>query len=120
MTAAVFKLTTAASTNLTKLKDGPANLKGFAFVNVAAAAIYVKFYWYLPTGAVPAPVVGTTIPDLTIKVPLAADATGSIKESFPDGMSKAGNLWMAVTTGAADGDSGAVAAGDGILSVMYE
>lgn len=116
MTAAVFKLNTGASTNLTKIKDGQASLKGYVFVNTAAYAIFVKFYWYTPTAAAPAPTVGTTVPDLTIQVATVA----SDHESFPDGMSKAGQLFMATTKLAADNDATVLVAGDGILTVLYE
>lgn len=120
MTAAVFKLNTAATTNLTKIKDGPATLKGIAFVNTTAAAIFVRFYWYIPTSAAPDPSVGTTAPDITIEVPALGTTTGGVTQSWPDGITKAGRLYMAVTTLPADTDATAVGAGAGILSVFYE
>lgn len=120
MTATVFKLNTGASTNLTKLKDLPANLKGIAAVCTAAYAIFVKFYWYTPTAAAPAPTVGTTVPDMTIEVPALGTTTGGVLQSWPDGISKAGLLFMAVTKLATDADTTVVVAGDGLISVIYE
>lgn len=117
MTASVLKLNTASSTNLTKIKDGPANLKGLVACNTAAYAIFVKFYWFKPSATAEAPTVGTTVPDVTFNVPTVA----SIQPSFPDGMTKGlGQLYMAVTKLAADTDTTAVVAGDGLISVLYE
>jgi hypothetical protein len=121
MTATVLKLTTANTTNLTKVKDNvPASLKGIAATNTTAAAIFLKFYWYLPTAAAPLPTVGTTVPDMTIELPALGTTTGSILQSWPDGIQKAGQLFFAVTNLAADSDATVVAAGAGIISVIYE
>lgn len=116
MTATVFKLNTLNTTNLVKIKDLPANLKGYALINTSGAAIFVKFYWYTPTASNPTPTVGSTVPDITIQIPTVAGLT----ESWPDGISKAGLLFMAVTLLGTDADATAVAAGAGILSVLYE
>lgn len=116
MTASVFKLNTGSSTNLTKIKDGPANLKGLAIVNTAGYAIFVKFYWFQPTATAANPTVGTTVPDITFQIPTVA----AITASFPDGMTKTGQLYMAVTKNAADTDATVVVAGDGLISVLYE
>lgn len=116
MTASVLKLATGATTNLTKIKDGPAVLKGLVATNTAGYAIFVKFYWFVPTNTAAAPTVGTTVPDLTFNVPTVA----SITPSFPVGMTKAGQLYMAVTKLAADNDATVVVAGDGLISVLFE
>lgn len=120
MTAAVFKLNTANTTNLTKIKDGLGTLKGIAGVCTAAYAIFVKFYWYIPTASAPTPTVGTTVPDITIEVPALGTTTGGVLQSWPDGIQKAGLLFMAVTKLAADSDTTVLVAGDGLISVIYE
>lgn len=120
MTAAVLKLNTANTTNLTKVKDGPSSLKGIACLNTTAAAIFLKFYWYTPTSAAPAPTVGTTVPDITIALPALGTTTGNVLQSWPDGIQKAGLLFFAVTNLAADSDATAVAAGAGLISIIYE
>lgn len=121
MTAAVFKLNTANTTNLTKIKD-VANgvLKGYVATNTGATAIFVKYFWYVPTAAAPTPTVGTTVPDITVVVPALGTTTGTAAQSFPDGLQRAGQLWMAVTNGVADNDTAAVAAGAGLISTFYE
>lgn len=120
MTATVLKLTTANSTNLTKVKDQPASLKGWQLLNTSAAAIFLKFYWYVPTASAPTPTVGTTVPDITVELPALGTTTGNEGKSFPDGIQKAGLLFLAVTNLAADSDATVVAAGSGIISVFYE
>jgi hypothetical protein len=120
MTATVRKLNTANTTNLTKIKDGPSDLKGVAALNTTAAAIFLKFFWYTPTAAAPTPTVGTTVPDITIEIPALGTTTGSVLQSWPDGITKAGELWFAVTNLAADSDNTAVAAGSGLVSILYE
>lgn len=121
MTAAVLKLTTANTTNLTQVKNvATASLKGIAALNTTAAAIFLKFFWYTPTPAAPTPTVGTTVPDITIELPALGTTTGNVLQSWPDGLQKAGLLFLAVTNLAADNDATAVAAGSGIISVFYE
>lgn len=120
MTAAVKKLNTANTTNLTKLKDNPGTLKGIACTNTTAAAIFLKFFWYVPTASAPTPTVGTTVPDITIEVPALGTTTGTVLQSWPDGLQRAGELWLAVTNLAADNDNTAVAAGAGLISVFFE
>jgi hypothetical protein len=121
MTAAVLKINTANTTNLTKVKDTtPATLKGVAALNTTAAAIFLKFFWYVPTAAAPTPTVGTTVPDITIELPALGTTTGNVLQSWPDGIQKAGQLFLAVTNLAADADATVVTAGAGLISVIYE
>lgn len=115
MTAAVRRIVVANTTNLTKLKDGPASLKGVACVNTTAAAVFLKFYWGLV-----APTVGTTVPDITIEIPALGTTTGNVLQSWPDGLMKAGELYLAVTNLVADTDATVVAANSAIISVFYE
>jgi hypothetical protein len=116
MTASVFKrVTVSTSVNLTKVKDDPANLKGFNIVNATQAAMFVKLYWFRPTASATAPTVGTTTPLLTIQVSNGLSAN----QSYPDGITAPGQLFYAVTTSAGDGDTTAVSAG-GIIGLLYE
>jgi hypothetical protein len=120
MTATVLKIATAATTNLIKVKDQPANLKGISCLNTTAAAIFLKIYWYVPTASAPTPTVGTTVPDMTIELPALGTTTGNVIQSWPDGVSKAGLMFIAVTNLAADSDATAVGAGAGLISIIYE
>lgn len=115
MAAVPFHMTTTASTNLVNVKAGnSANLKGFSIANVATA-IYVKFYWFPQTASATAPTVGTTVPNLTVGVAASANPT----QSFPDGITGNGQLFMAVTAAAADSDSANAAAG-AVISLLVE
>ena len=107
-----FRLVSAASTNLSKLKNLGADVKGFAIINTNAAARYVKFY----DVADPGPTVGTTAPALTVLVP----ATGQVLQSWPDGIYFQYGLWLATTVNAVDSDTTAVGAGDLIIQALYE
>lgn len=121
MTATVFRLVTAATTNLTKVRDGPATVKGIIAVNTAAYAIFVKLYWYVPTNAAPTPTVGTTAPHVTIELPALGTTTGGIERSFTEGFSGGnGQLWMAVTKLATEADATVVVAGDGLISLLVD
>lgn len=120
MTATVKRIVTAGSTNLQQLNtlaDSPPKLKGWIIVNTAAYAIFVKFYWFKPTATAAAPTVGTTAPQITVQIPtVAMDA-----QSFTEGMIGGdGQLWIAVTKLAADSDTTAVVAGDGLLSILID
>lgn len=121
MTARVVRLVTAGSTNLTKVSDGPSVVKGLAAVNTAAYAIFIKLYWFAPTASAAAPTVGTTAPQVTIELPALGTTTGGVQQSWPDGfVGGNGNLFMAVTKLAADSDTTAVLAGDGLISLLVD
>lgn len=118
----LLKLTAANTTNLTKVKDGPAFLKGCELLNTTAAAVFIKFYWHIPTAAVPVPVVGTTVPDITIEIPALGTATGSDGRDWPNGIMKNAGavLFFAITNLAPDNDATAVAAGSAIVTIFFE
>ena len=121
MTASVYRLVTAGSTNLNKVRDQPAKVKGIIAVNTAAYAIFVKLYWYHPTASASTPTVGTTPPNATIALPALGTTTGGVMQSFTDGfIGGDGNLFIAVTKLAADNDTTAVVAGDGIISLLVD
>jgi hypothetical protein len=121
MSAGVLKLTAANSTNLTKVKDGAAKLLGCELLNTTAAAVFIKFYWYIPTDAAPTPIVGTTVPDITIEIPALGTATGSDTRDWPNGLVKnQGNLYFSITNLPADADATVVAAGSAIVSIFFE
>lgn len=101
MAATTYHFTTGASTNLQNVRAGQvANLTGMSVANVATA-IYIKFYWTNGT-----PVVGTTVPNLTVGVAASANVLTPTPQVTGNGQ-----LWVAVTAAAADGDSANAAAG---------
>ena len=112
MAAMKFRLVSAASVNLAKIKDaGPCNLKGAVLINTNAAARFVKLY-----DSTDLPIIGTTIPALTVQVA----PTSQVALTFSDGVAFRGSMWFATTVNAADADAMPVGAGDIVASVFYE
>lgn len=94
----------AASTNATAVKTSAGNVFSVTASNTNAAARYVKLY-----NKASAPTVGTDAPILTIPVPPGA----AVNVNFgSQGYRFATGIALAITTGAADSDTGAVAAGE--------
>lgn len=110
MASVPFKFTTTASTNLQPVRAGQSgNVTGFCCANVATA-IFVKLYW---TQGV-APTVGTTVPNWTMGVTASANI---VQQLWP--VTGNGQLWVAVTAAAADGDSANAAAG-AVVTLLVE
>lgn len=110
MQPSVFKITFAASVNLTQpLGTVPsADLYGYEIV---------KFYWGAPgtfSGGGDTPTVGTDVPKITIQVP----ATGKASSNYACPVGGPGTMFMAMTVNAADTDATAVGAGDLIASIF--
>ena len=115
-TSVPFQYTLTASTNLIQVRGGgtmAANLKGWIIDNTTAATCYIKLGWYPNTTTV---TVGTTVPQITIPV---TNGTTPIANSFPDGITGVGQLWMWVTGAAAASDTTATAAG-GLITLLLE
>ena len=107
------KLTAAATTNATSVKTTVGKILGGRVTNLAAAVRYLKFY-----NKASAPTVGTDTPILTIPIEATssiylADIIGFLGMSFTTGIA------YALTTGIADGDTGALTAGDVQVNLLY-
>lgn len=120
MTARAYKFTTANDTNLRQVAAGPSVFLGGSFVNTTADPYYIKLYWVVGD----APTVGTTVPNMTIGVPPFDDTTvgqpGTLCPSWPGGVTANGRLYIAVTGAAADSDTTAVAAGQGVITLLVD
>lgn len=104
------KLVSAASTNATSVLAAPCEITKLTVSNINAAARYLKVY-----DKASAPTVGTDVPVATYIIPGNATGAGSnvpltIPDSFQLGFA------FALTTGAADSDTGAVAASEIIVN----
>jgi hypothetical protein len=108
-----FRQVSAASTNLAEVKNYGGNLTGGLIINTNAAARFVKLYDSTDT-----PVVGTTVPALTIEIP----ASSQIDLVMPaqGGVNFSHSMWMATTVNAVDSDATAVGAGDLITQLFVE
>lgn len=112
--ATPYKLISAASTNATSVKASVATLYGIQVYNTNAAARYLKLY-----NKASAPTVGTDTPVKVITIPGSTIGAGS-NVSIPSvGVAFGTGLAFALTTGAADSDTGAVAANEIITNLDY-
>ncbi|MBS1180452.1 MAG: hypothetical protein H6Q99_332 [Proteobacteria bacterium] len=105
-------LSAIASTNATLVKGAAGRLYKARGYNAAAAVRYLKLY-----NKASAPTVGTDTPVVTL--PLAPSAVFDI-DLVPIGQYFSTGIAFALTTGSADSDTGAVAAGDVVgLALWY-
>lgn len=108
------KLVSAATTNATSLKASAGQIYGIQVYNTNAAARYLKLY-----NKASAPTVGTDVPVKVITIPGNTAGAGS-NVSFGDlGVAFATGIAYALTTGAADSDTGAVALSEIIVNIDY-
>ena len=109
------KLISAGSTNLTQIKAEAGQIYGIYATNINAAIRYLKVY-----NAASADVtVGTTVPDLTLPIPAAAAGAGFFIK-LPQGIAFSTGISIALTTGVADNDTGAVAANELTVHCFYK
>lgn len=107
------RLLSAASTNATSLKASAGQLGLIIAINTNAAVRYLKLY-----NLATAPTVGTSTPVATIPIP-GNTAGAGVAISIPGGLNFSTGIAYALTTGAADSDTGAVAANEIILTLGY-
>lgn len=98
-------LSSAASDNATVAINGPCQLRGIIGSNARTTAVYLKLYALAATLVAPA---STDTPVLTIHLPPSSD----FAIDLPGGFNFNFGLGFRLTTGSADNDTGAVAAGD--------
>lgn len=107
------RLVSAASTNATSVKAS-AGAVGFIYaVNLNAAVRYLKLY-----NKASAPTVGTDTPIATLPIPAATTGAG-FTLPIPGGVLFSTGIAFALTTGAADSDTAAVAANEIFLFLGY-
>lgn len=106
--ATPYFVNSAASTNGALVLTGTSGVQAFYASNIGAADAFVKLY-----NKATAPVVGTDVPEMIIPVPAAVGGVPGVVELTPgfNGYRFALGLGIAITGGAADNDTTAVAAG---------
>lgn len=110
----VYKLNSAASTNATSLKASAGQIYSVQVFNTNASARYLKFY-----NKASSPTVGTDTPVKVLTIPGNANGAGLVL-SWPQGIAFGTGIAFAATTGAADSDTGAVAANEIIINIDYK
>ncbi len=105
------KTISAASTNATSVKASAGQVGGWYFYNANAAVRFLKLY-----NKASAPTVGTDVPVLTLPIPpgAAANLIGDVGIAFGTGIA------FALTTGVADADTGAVAANEIVVNLLWK
>ena len=106
-----FKLVSASNTNGTNVKASAGQIYGIQVFNTNAAARYLKIY-----NKASAPTVGSNTPVKTIFIP----AGGGVILNQPLGIAFATGISIALTTGLADSDTGAVASGEIVVNIDYK
>jgi hypothetical protein len=105
------KLVSAASTNGTNIKASAGTLGYISASNINAAARYLKIY-----DKASAPTVGTDTPIATFLLPAGAMTSIALP---PQGIKCTAGIGIALTTGIADNDTGAVSAAEHVVNYGY-
>lgn len=106
----------AATTNATSTKASAGTVWNINATNINAAARYLKLY-----NKASAPTVGTDVPVLTLPIASGLTASGAIPplNLGANGLQFSIGIAWALTTGAADSDTGAVAADEIKVAISY-
>ena len=109
-------LSAAASTNATSVKASAGNVFKIVGVNANAAARYLKFY-----NKASSPTVGTDVPVATLYLPPSGVNGGQFEFNFGAHPLYLGTgIAYALTTAAADADTGALTSGDVVaMNIFY-
>lgn len=108
-----FKLISAASTNATSVKASAGKVVGIQAFNLNAEERFLKFY-----NKASSPTVGTDTPIKVLAIPGATTGAGFVV-SLPHGIGFSTGIALALTTGIADADTGAVAASEIVVNLDY-
>ncbi|MCE3277791.1 MAG: hypothetical protein K0R13_3646, partial [Propionibacteriaceae bacterium] len=110
----ISRVISAASTNATSAKGSAGQVFGWFISNTNAAARYLKLY-----NKASAPTVGTDTPVMTVLIPGNTAGAGANVE-FTNGVTFGTGIAFAITTGVADSDTGAVAANELVINLLYK
>jgi hypothetical protein len=105
------KLISAATTNATSVKASAGQVYGWYIYNANAAVRYLKLY-----NKASSPTVGTDVPVMVIPIPPGAAAN----VEFTNGIAFGTGIALALTTGVADADTGAVAANEIVVNLLFK
>lgn len=108
-----YKLISTASTNANVVKASGGNLYSIIAIGLTSTVRYLKIY-----SKATAPTVGTDVPLMTIPVPANTQGAG-VAIPFSMGVNFPLGIGVAITSGSADNDTGAVGAGDVIVNLTY-
>lgn len=108
-----YKLISLATTNANVVKASAGNLYSIVAIGLTSTVRYLKLY-----NKATAPTVGTDVPVMTIPIPANTQGAG-VAIPFSMGVNFPLGIGIAITSGSADNDTGAVGAGDVIVNLTY-
>jgi hypothetical protein len=112
---ATVRFVSAATTNLTEVKDTAGTLYGVHIASTRSSAVYLRFYNIVDTGVT----VGTSTVKLTLIGPGATTGAGHTF-LFPLGIPFSTAISCSLTAGSlADNDTTATAASEAVVNIMY-
>jgi hypothetical protein len=111
----ISRVISAASTNATLVKASAGQLYTITAHNINAAVRYLKLY-----NKASSPTVGTDTPVMTLPIPGNTAGAGFILPLGEMGVAFATGIALAITTGVADSDTGAVAANEIVINCFYK
>lgn len=111
----IGKKISGASTNATSLKASAGQVYSIYAHNTNAAVRYLKLY-----NKASSPTVGTDTPVMTLPIPGSTAGNGFVLDTGGLGVEFATGIAYALTTGVADSDTGAVAADEIVLTILYK
>jgi len=109
------KTISAATTNATSVKGSAGQVYTILAHNTNAAVRYLKLY-----NKATAPTVGSDTPVLTLPIPGNTAGAGFVLDTGGMGIAFGTGIGFALTTGVADADTGAVAANEIVVNILYK
>lgn len=111
----ISRTISASGTNGTSVKASPGQVYTIMATNLNAAVRYLKLY-----NKASAPTVGTDTPVMTLAIPGNTAGAGFMLDTGGMGIAFATGIALAITTGIADSDTGAVAANEIVVNLLYK
>lgn len=108
-----YKLISLATTNANVVKASGGNLYSIVAIGLTSTVRYLKLY-----NKATAPTVGTDIPLMTIPIPANTQGAG-IAIPFSMGVNFPLGIALAITSGLADNNTGAILANDVVVNLTY-
>lgn len=109
----ISRTLSANNTTGISVKGSAGQIFGIIATNVNAAARFLKIY------NTSSPTVGTTTPAMTIPIPGNTSGAGLVF-TLPSGIAFGTSIGIGITTGVADNDTGAPAANEVVVNILYK
>lgn len=111
----ISRVISANTTNATNVKGSAGQVYTIIAHNTNAAVRYLKLY-----NKATSPTVGTDTPVMTLPIPGNTAGAGFMLSTGGTGIAFATGIGLALTTGVADADTGAVAANEIVVHLLYK